>query len=279
MMDFAKVLLVLAFSCAVFSVEAAGAKPLSKAVEKTLEFAAKRSGRTLAKGTRITLGREMLKITAKHGDDVLPLVRHGGLEVLEQGIRHGDDFWRLCKAVPEASRSLALHSDELLPLAKRIGPDILVLETKAPGLSARFAKEFGDEGVRFTARNVPQEVPRLLGYASRADSPATKKLFMETYMKSKNPSVFLQALNWKNIMAGGLTAAAVVGAYKVSDGIQEGLKDPATAKHVFDSISSPVRYALYVFFAILLIPFGIKSMWRSISAWKSKKRADSLKKE
>lgn len=267
---FRNLVMMMIFSAAV-SVHAAGAKLLTKSVEETLEFAAKRSGRPLAEGTKITLGREMLKITAKHGDDVLPLIRNGGLEVLEQGIRHGDDFWKLCKAVPEASRSLALHSDELLPLAKRIGPDVLHLESKAPGLAVRFAKEFGDDGVRFVARKAPQDASQLLGYASKADSPATKRLFFETYQKSKNPSAFLQALNWKNIMAGGLSTAAIVSAYKVSDGIQEGIKDPKAAKQVVDTTLSPFRYALYALFAILLIPLGIKSVRWSIAAWKKSK--------
>ncbi len=271
MMNMFKCFWVMAICSAVVSVNAAGTGLMTKVAEETLEIAARRSGRTLTEGMKITLGREMLKMTAKYGDDVLPLVRHGGLEVLEQGIRHGDDFWKLCKAVPEASRSLALHSDELLPLAKRIGPDVLILEAKAPGLSARFAKEFGDDGVRFVAQHSPQDVPRLLGYASKADSPETKRLFFEKYRKSRNPSAFLQALNWKNIMAGGLTTAAIVGAYKISDGIQDGLKDPKAAEQTVDTILSPFRYALYALFVILLIPLGIKSIGWSVAAWKKRK--------
>ncbi len=270
-MNLFKIFAVMVFCSAVVSFHAAGTKLLTKPIEETLEFAAKRSGRAIAESSKLTLGREMLKITAKHGDDILPLVRNGGLEVLEQGIRHGDDFWKLCKAVPEASRSLALHSDELLPLAKRIGPDVLFLETKAPGLSARFAKEFGDDGVRFVAQHSPQDVPKLLGYASKADSPSTKHLFFETYRKSKNPSAFLQALNWKNIMAAGLSSAAIISAYKISDGIQDGLKDPEAAKQVVNTALSPFRYALYALFAILLIPLGVKCAGRCIAAWKKNK--------
>ena len=268
MMRFVKGFWAVLICCAIFSAEGAGAKLVTKGVEETLEIAAKRSGRTLAKGTRITLSREMLKIAAKHGDDVLPLVRHGGLEVLEQGIRHGDDFWRLCKAFPEASRSLALHSDELLPLAKRIGPEILRIEAKAPGLSARFAREFGDDGVRFVAKNAPQDVTRLLGYARKADSPATKKLFFETYKKSRNPSAFLNALNWKNVMAGGLTAAAIVGAYKVSDGLQVAMKDPGTAQKVVETMTFPFRYALLALLVVAFLPFCVRCVKRSISAWR-----------
>lgn len=266
-----KILFAVALGFMFLSADAAGTKLLAKAIDETLEFAAKRSGRTLAEGTKITLSREMLKISARYGDDVLPLVRNGGLEVLEQGIKHGDDFWRLCKAVPEASRSLALHSEQLLPLAKKMGPDILKIEARAPGLSVRFAEEFGESGVHYIAQHSPEEVPRLLGYMAKADSPATKKLFVETVMKSKEPSVFLRALNWKNIMAGGLTTAAIISAYKVSDGLQEGLKNPEAAEHVTNTALAPFRYGLYLLFAILLLPLVVKSIGWSIAIWRKSK--------
>ncbi len=86
--------------------------------------------------------------------------------------------------------------------------------------------------MHYIAQHSPEEVLRLLGYMAKADSPATKKLFAETVMKSKETSVFLRALNCKNIMTGGLTTAAIIFAYKVSDGLQEGVKNPEAAKHV-----------------------------------------------
>ena len=106
---------------------------------------------------------------------------------------------------------------------------------------------------------------------AKADSPATKKLFAETVVKSKDPFAFLQALNWKNIMAGGLTTAAIVSAYKVSDGLQEGLKNPEAAEHVTNTALAPFRYGLYLLFAILLIPVVVKSIIRGIAIWKKSK--------
>ena len=90
-------------------------------------------------------------------------------------------------------------------------------------------------------------------------------------MKSKEPSVFLRALNWKNIMAGGLTTAAIISAYKVSDGLQEGLKNPEAAEHVTNTALAPFRYGLYLLFAILLIPLGVKSIGWSIAIWRKSK--------
>ena len=254
-------------------VQAGGSKVAMKVVEETIEAAAKRSGRVLSKTAESRLGRELLEATAKYGDDVMPIVRKGGLEVLEQGAKHGDDFWRLCKTVPAGSRALALHADDLMPLARRIGPEVLQIEARTPGMAVRIAGEFGDDAVKLLAKN-PQDTTRLLGYAAKADSPETAKLLYQTYAKSPNPSAFLERLNWKQIMAGGLSAAAIVAAggsavalYQVGDGLQEGLNNPETAEHFVETFSKPVGHGLYVLVAILLFPLGILSFRLSRKAW------------
>lgn len=243
-------------------VQAGGAKVVMKAVEETVEAAAKRSGRILSKTAETSLGRELVEAAAKYGDDVLPIVREGGLEVLEQGAKHGDDFWRLCKTVPAGSRALALHADELLPLARRIGPEVLQIEARSPGMAARIAGEFGDDAVKLLAKQ-PQDATRLLGYAAKADSPETAKLLYETYAKSPNPTGFLERLSWKQIMVSGLSAAAIVAAggsaaamYQVGDGLQEGLSNPEAAIHVFDSTTQPLRFGAFGFVAIVLGVLG-----------------------
>ena len=63
------------------------AKVASKAVEETLEIAAKRSGKVLSKTAEKKLGVELLEFAGKYGDDVMPIVREGGLEVIEQGAK------------------------------------------------------------------------------------------------------------------------------------------------------------------------------------------------
>ena len=258
------------FFC-VCSAEGAGVRLAAGVMEETLEFAARRSGRVLSATAKVNLERSLVKLSAKYGDDVLVLVRRGGLEVLEQGARHGDRFWRLCREVPEASRSLALHADELLPLAERIGPEVLRVEAKVPGMAVRAAREFGDDGIRLLSTQSPENITRLLGYAAKADSPATKKLLLETCAKSKDPSKFLNALNWKNIMAGGLSTAAILAAARISDGLREGVKDPAVAAGVINTLSAPVRYGLSALIVILLMPLGVKSVSRCRAAWKKDK--------
>ena len=271
MKQFLGVLVIILLSVVCSSAQAVGGKLLASSVEECLEVAARRSGRILSEGTKIQLKRSMLKLSAQYGDDVCKLVREGGLEILEQGIRHGDEFWKCCKAVPGASRSLALHADELLPLTRRVGEDVLVLESKVPGAAMSAVRIFGDEGIPMLAGHSPENISRFLGYAAKADSPATGKLLLETGTKSGNPSKFLDALNWKHIMAGGLSAAAIISAYQISDGFQEAVKNPAVAENIIRSSLAPVRYGLYLLLTILLFPLGIKGLCRGISVWKNRK--------
>ena len=253
----------------------------AKVISKTLEAAAKRSGRVLTKGMKVRLGKTLAQSVAKYGDDILPLVRRGGLEMVEQGAKHGDDFWKLCRAVPGASRSLALHADKLLPLTRRVGPAVLKIEQKTPGLAARVVKEFGDDGAKALANAPAGDLPRLVGFASRADSPATRKLLLDCYRKSAAPGKFLEHLNWKHVMAAGLSAATITAAYKISDGVEEatkklGQEHPEIAREVIKDTLAPFRYILYAFVALLAGPFAISRIKRSIAEAKKKPASPPL---
>ena len=60
---------------------------------------------------------------------------------------------------------------------------------------------------------------------------------------------------WKTVVAGGAAAGTVIAAYKISDGVEEGIKTVAKEKpEAFtDSLSMltwPVRWAAFVLFLI-----------------------------
>ena len=268
---FIKKLLVGIFVMGCFSAYAIGGKAIALTVEECLEAAARRSGRVLSEGTKILLKRSMLKLSSEYGDDVCKLVREGGLEILEQGVRYGDEFWKCCKAVPGASRSLALHADELLPLTRRIGKDVLVLESKLPGAAMITVRTFGDEGIPILAKYSPEIISKTLGYAAKAGSSETRKFFLETLMKSRNPLKFLEALSWKQIMAGGLSTATIIFAYRLSDGLLETIKNSAVMEKIICFFLNPIRYGLYLLLTILLFPLGVRSVCRGISVWKKRK--------
>lgn len=271
------VIAILVVLCGFVSspVQAAGAKVLTKVLSKwgddVLEAAAKVSGRTLPKTEKVALGKLLTKYATQYGDDVMEqIVRRGGLETLEQAAKHGDDFLRLCKAVPEASRALAMHTDDLLPIAKRIGPDFLKLECKAPGLAKRIVEQFGDDAAKVVLDKSPEYSGMLLKYAEKADSPATQKILYECYKNSKNSSKFLEALDWKRVMAVGLTVSAVTAAYKVSDGVgdglREGLSNPEVAKKVVHGFWAFAAVGLVI--AFLMFPSASKQIRKSIAVWR-----------
>ena len=68
---------------------------------------------------------------------------------------------------------------------------------------------------------------------------------------------YVQKVNWKHIAAGGAAAGTVVAAYKISDGVQEGMEraareDPETFLDNFSSFLSPVKFLFYGLAIILL---------------------------
>ena len=65
----------------------------------------------------------------------------------------------------------------------------------------------------------------------------------------------IRAVPWKTVAAGGAAAGTVIAAYKISDGVEEGIKTVAKEKPEFfaDSLSVlawPVRWAAFVLFLL-----------------------------
>ena len=217
-----------------------------KTVTKTVQIAAKRSGRVLTPAARIAMEKAAAKAFAQYGDDVLRVLEKGGLEALKQGERHGKDFWRLsAHATPQAARSLALHADTLMPLARRIGPDFVTLEGKVPGLAAECVRLFGDDAAKSLAHAPAGEITQLVGYARRANSPQTVSVLNEAYRKSNGK--VLKYLNWKHIMAAGLSTGAIISAYKLSGGVAElAEKHPEQFERIIDKWTWPIPLMLLV---------------------------------
>lgn len=215
-----------------------------KTVSETAEFAAKKSGKALSPAMRKATEKAIEKAVVNYGDDVLKTVAHGGLETLEAGAKHGDDFWRLCHtAHPSAVRSLALHADDLMPIAKRLGPEFMTLEGKVPGLGRKAVHLFGDDAAKALAKAPADDISKLIGFAEKADSAKTASLLYKTYQKDGGR--FLKYLDWKTIMASGLTASTIIAAYKISNGVEEGIIAAATkSPFTFMAISGLVALLL-----------------------------------
>jgi len=245
------------------------ASPTSKILQEVIEQAAKVSGKTLSQSSKEAAELAMKKAIAAHGDDVLKIVRVGGLETLEQGAKHGDDFWRLCARSPQAARSLALHADDLIPLARRIGPEVVELEARLPGMTMQIVEHYGDDGLRALTKAPADDISRLVCGAKNADSPATRKLLLNTYEKSKNGTKFLEKINWKVVAATGLSAAAITAAYKVSDGMETALETHGP---------EIVQETAHCFFYVMSSIFGLLALlfaWRFLPTTRKKDRSAS----
>ena len=252
-----------------FNQEAAAQAGIAvKAVTEAVELAAKKSGKILSPAAKAGMEKALCKAAMEYGDNVLLAAREGGVELLEAGVKYGDDVWLLCSKVPGSARCLALTPETLLPLAKRIGPDVLLLETKAPGMAAKAAQNFGDDGIHALVRaGNPADMGRLVGYAERAESDHARKLLLNGYLEQGGK--FLDRFDWKTVMAGGLSTAVIVGAYKTSDGIQTGLVEVSknnpevfqkTVKDVIEPVAVPVKIFLFVLGGLLLYPLAVISL-------------------
>jgi len=190
------------------------------AVEEVLEIAAKVSGKPLNKTTQKLAAEELEKWTVKYGDDAILATKRGGLELLEAASKYGDDVWEFSSKVPTATRALAVRADELIPLTRRIGTEVLELEARTPGIAEKVVEHFGDDAVRQLARNAsPDDLTKLTGYAAKADSPAAKALLYEKY--KEGGTHFLEKLDYKQIMTGGLSIGIITAAYQLSKGERE----------------------------------------------------------
>jgi len=267
---------VFAVSCLVLA-SPARCNPAAKAVvaslDEVVDAAAKVSGRSLTPSVRTALAQQLRQAAVRHGDDVLRATQRGGLELAEAAARHGDDVWRFSAMSPGAARSLALHADDLLPAIRRVGPELLELEARHPAIALRATRAFGDDAVRYLAKEVPSsDLPRLVGFAERADSPATRKLLLEAYRR--DGPVILRKLDWKVVLATGLSAAMITGAHQVSDGIQDSLTTlasdhPGKVPVAIGALTSPLRTLARTIAVVvgLGILWQFRSQLRRLRAW------------
>jgi len=273
---------VLAAVCALVNCETAKCNALlirggKAATEAVVEAMERVSGRALSPIARKALSEELIAASGRWGDDVIRAAGKGGVELAEAAAKYGDDVWRLAARHPGAARRLALHADELMPLIRNVGPRVLELESKHPGLALRTVSEFGEEaGARILRTAPPEDIPRLVGLARRADSEATKTLLFEKYVESGGR--ILKNLDWKLVMAGGLSASALIAANNVSAGVRGAMEKspdtlPKTAEVMARELAWPIPYALAALLAGLVSATLFKLYRWSKASGEKKKRS------
>lgn len=228
-------------------------------LEETVERAAKRSGREALEESAKKSARETLEGLVKtYGDDALKVVDDAGIELLEAAPRYGDEVVELAiKASPQARRAFAQNIPELFPIARRVGTEALELEAKSPGLAVRAFKVFGDDAGKALARNVPAEdVPRLVKYAEKADSPATKKVLLEAYEK-EGKSLF-ERIPAKLVLASGLTASMLYGTHSMTEPAR------ATGEAINNSpdVADTAVRRFFVWGTVIILAVVVLLFWR-----------------
>lgn len=178
------------------------------------------------------------------------VVGRSGREVAEKAARKSTE-----QAVEVVAKQ-ALGAGTLSPIVKELGPEALKLEAKAPGIAERVIGTFGPDDATKIATTVPAEdIPRLVAYADRADTPATRKALLEAYEK-EGPSLF-ERIPPKLVFAGGLTTAVIYGTHRATAPMaalgNQIARDPSLARRTLDWV------AVIGGSAVLLVTAGV--MW------------------
>ncbi|GLI57312.1 hypothetical protein PM10SUCC1_28260 [Propionigenium maris DSM 9537] len=223
-----------------------------KSGDEVVEFSSKKAAReTLERGV------------GKYGDEVLDVVRKGGIELLEASGKYGDEVLELAVKNPDAIYSLTHNTDEILGLVRKHGDKILELEGFAPGISKRIIDNFGDDAIgKLSKVGNKSELSRVIAYGEKADSPETRKLLWKNY--EKNGAKFLDKIDYKMVMAGGLTTSMIITANNISGGVEEGIKIVAeeNSEVLSDVVSEPINAVMKPFVpAITIFTVGLALLY------------------
>jgi hypothetical protein len=197
---------------------ASAAPGVSQLAREAVEFAFTKSGREAAeRASREAVEQSVEAGVVKYGPRAAQAVADGGVELVEATARYGDDVLRVAvDATPAARRVLALEPSRMLPLAREFGEEAIEIEAKSPGLARRIFTVFGDDAGRQIGRQVrAEDLPRLLAYAEKADTPETRRILLEVYQK-QGSSIF-EKIPASLVLATGLSASMLYGTHRLTE--------------------------------------------------------------
>lgn len=171
----------------------------------------------VGKSTLVTGGREAAEASARRG------AAQTGARLAAPTVRGGTEAAEAATRGTRIAGGAGARSGIPKGLSRTLGPHALALEQRAPGLGARAADLFGEEGARVIA-GTPKldDLPTLIAYAEKADTPATRQLLLERWRETNGE--ILKRLDWKVVAASGVSIALITAAYQVGDGAQHGMK-------------------------------------------------------
>lgn len=191
-------------------------------------------------------------------------VKTFGRETAESGVKAG---------LKQGAKALVKNSDNVaLPLMKRAALETAEHGATSPKIMQKLVVNFGDDATLKIMKKVPQsEMPMFLRYVEAADSPATRKLFMECYEK-EGADIF-KRITPKMVLATGLSAAMIYGTHRATEPLVEVgdsiKKNPEVANNFVNKASEefrnfltallakPLLFISIIFGLIILNKFGI----------------------
>lgn len=191
-----------------------------------LPLAAVREAGEAAGKIAVTVGgREAAEASVRAG------ARHGGEAVAVTAVRGGAEAAEAAARGARIAGGAGARSGIPKGLSQTLGPHALALEQRAPGLGARSVELFGEEGARaLAAAPKLDDLPTLIAYAEKADTPATRQLLLRRWRETGGE--VLKRLDWKVVAATGVSVALITAAYQVGDGAQHGFKTVAEESDV-----------------------------------------------
>jgi hypothetical protein len=239
---------------------------LATLVDDVIKVLVKKSNKTISPASK-QLAKEALEAAVKkYGDDAIRVANKGGFELVEIASKYGDDIFEYAVKNPKAINALINNTDEVLTLTRRIGVEVLEIESSHPGLAIRIVNNFGDDAVRVLSNNSDKtNLTKLLGYAEKSKSTRVRSQLYEHYKKGGDR--FLNQLDWKTITAIGLSSSMIISAYKISSGIEDGMgelvdKNPNLGSEliekIVDNLTKPITIPLLILFLGVVVMLLLK---------------------
>lgn len=221
---------------------------------EVIEQLSRAAGRAPARGAAEALERALVR----EGDAALEMARRGGLGLPEAAARHGDEVFRYAVRVPEAAPALAARADELLPLARAHGEDLLRLEARVPGLGGDAARLFPQgDALRRLSRLPPDQARDIISYAHHATDAEAPLLLLRAV--ERGGGAVLRRLDPKTILALGLSSAMVIGSAGGAVAIGS---SPESFIAMLRSLSLPVAGSLGLVILAIGLVLAAALAWR-----------------
>lgn len=200
----------------------------------------------------------------KYGYDGIRVFNSNGISITETAVKYGNDVWDICIRNPQYSKLLLSKTDDLLPLVRQYGDDILKLESKSAGISKKVIENFGANNIKYIAGKNSDEILKLVSYANRTDKSSTKELLLKKF--TENGSSFFNNIDSKKVLTYGLTASMIIAATNTSLGVKNGIesigtgikditeKEPKLGKNLISDLAKPFTIPISFFlFALAFI--------------------------